>query len=234
MSSKLYYFLQNIGERVKFIMQKTKILEMLNDNRIEELKQKLRDAIYADVLKTKPGANKRYLAMKKYFKHVVSEREFLKKPCIVEFQGDTYTSFCNSYSLALTKEPCGAIELFTDRDRYPNVARLIHREGRERKIDFKRAIAEAKVEGYSLTKNEAYGPRFKFLLLFENAYFRLGLVDVTYSIIDDGEPAIVHIGDTDRSPITIETSIGICVVMPVTIKDNENDYYIIEVEEVEE
>ena len=216
------------------VMQKTKILEMLNDNRIEELKQIMRDEIYTDVIKSKPGAHKRYLAMKKYFKHIVSEREFLKKPCIVEFQGGTYTSFCNSYSLALTKEPCGAIELFTDTDRYPNVARLIKKEGPEHKVDFKRVIAEAKTKGYTLTKKEAYGPSFNFVMLHKNTYFRLGLFDITYSIIDDGEPAVVHIGNTERSPITVETSIGICTVMPITLKGNEDDYYIIEVEEVEE
>lgn len=215
-------------------MRKTKILEMLNDNRIEELKQKIRDEIYTDAIKSKPGAHKRYLAMKKYFKHVVSEREFLKKPCLVEFQGDNYTSFCNSYSLALTKESCGEIELYADTDRYPNVTRLIRKEGLERRVDFKRAIAEAKTEGYVLIKNEAYGPKFKYLLHYKNTYFRLGLFDITYSIIDDGEPALVYIGDTDRSPITVETSIGICTVMPVTLKNNEDDYHIIEVEEVEE
>ena len=215
-------------------MQKIKILEMLNENRIDELKQRLRDEIYADVLKSKPGAHKRYLAMKKYFKHIVSEREFLKKPCIVEYQGETYTSFCNSYSLALTKEPCGAIELFTDTDRYPDVARLIRYDGDGRRVNFKKAIAEAKTNGYVLTKNEAYLHKFRFLLRYKNAYFRLGLLDLTYSIIDDGEPALVYVGDTDRSPITIETSIGICTVMPLTLKNREEDYYIIEIEEVEE
>lgn len=215
-------------------MQKTKILEMLNENRIDELKLKLRDEIYADVLKSKPNAHKRYLAMKKYFKHIVSEREFLKKPCIITYRDETYTSFCNSYSLALTKEPCGAIELYTDVDRYPDVSRLIRYEGDGFKIDFKKVIAKAKVEGYVFTKNETYSHKFKYMLRCKNSYFRLGLVDVTYSIIDDGEPALVYIGDTDRSPITIETNIGVCTVMPIKLKGGEEDYIIIEAEEVEE
>ena len=215
-------------------VRKIKILEMLNDNRIEELKKIIRDEIYADALKSKPGAHKRYLAMKKYFKHVVSEREFLKKPCIIEYQGETYTSFCNSYSLALTKESCGEIELYADVDRYPDVSRLIRYDGRGCKIDLKRAIAEAKTEGYTLTKNEAYLHKFKFLLRYKNALYRLGLVDITFSIIDDGEPVLVHAGDSENSPITIETSIGICTVMPVRIKSEADDYYIIDLNEVEE
>lgn len=205
---------------------------MLNQNRIDELKQKIRDEIYADVLKSKPNAHKRYLAMKKYFKHSVSEREFLKKPCIISYRDETYTSFCNSYSLALTKEPCGAIDLYTDVDRYPDVSRLIRYAGNGFKVDFKKAIAKAKTEGYTFTKNETYSHKFKFIFSCKNAYFRLGLLDVTYSIIDDGKPALAYIGDTERSPITIETDIGVCTVMPITLKGNEEDYIIIEAEEV--
>lgn len=205
---------------------------MLNDNRIEELKQIIRDEIYADVLKSKPSAHKRYLAMKKYFKHTVSEREILKKPCIIEYQGDTYTSFCNSYSLALTKEPCGAIELFTDTDRYPDVTRLIRRDGEGVEVDFKKAIAEAKAQGYVFTKNETYSHKFQYLFHYKNAYFRLALLDVTFSIIDDGKPALTYIGDDHRSPITIETDIGVCTIMPIAIKNNIEDFIVIEAEEV--
>ena len=45
---------------------------MLNNNRIDDLKALLRDEIYAEVLKKKPGANKRYSAMKKYFTYTDS------------------------------------------------------------------------------------------------------------------------------------------------------------------
>ena len=48
-------------------MRNIKILEMLNDNKIEELKTELRDEIYMDSLKEIPTAKKRYIAMKKYF-----------------------------------------------------------------------------------------------------------------------------------------------------------------------
>lgn len=211
-------------------MQNTKVLEMLTSNRIDELKQMLRDEIYADILKSKPGANKRYSAMKKYFTYTKSAREILQKPCIIEFEGDDYTSFCNSYSAALTKEPCGTLELYTDAERYPNVGRLIRKEGTESKIDFRKIVAEAKSLGYKLTKKEVDTYSAKFLLHYKNSYFKLGLVDATFAIIDDGEPATVYIHDDERSPITMETSIGICTVMPMNLGDGE--HIIIEAEEV--
>lgn len=213
-------------------MQNTKVLEMLISNRIEELKQLLRDEIYADILKSKPGANKRYSAMKKYFTYTNSERDYLKKPCIIEYQGDKYTSFCNSFSAVLTKEPCGAIELYTDMDRYPDVGRLIRKEGNVSKVDFTKVYAEAKVKGYKLIKSEVNSHSFKFLLHYKDSYFKLGLVDATFSIIDDGEPVTVYINDGERSPITLETSIGVCTVMPMNL--GEGEYIVIEAEEVVE
>ena len=159
-------------------------------------------------------------------------REFLQKPSIVEFQGDNYTSFCNSYSIALTKEPCGAIELYTNTERYPNVARLITKKGNAGKINFAKVTAEAKSRGYKLIKNEVDSHKFKFLLHYKNTYFKLGLVDATFSIINDGELATVYIGDDERSPLTMETSIGICTIMPISLGDG--DRIIIHAEEVSE
>lgn len=213
-------------------MESTKVLEMLNNNRIEELKELLRDEIYANMLKGKSGAKKRYSAMKKYFGYISSERGFLKKPCIVEHEGQSYTSFCNSFSAALTKEPCGAIELYTNRDRYPDVSRLIRQDGSASLVDFAKIFAKAKTEGYKLVKSEVNGYKFGYLLHYKNSYFKLGLLDATFAIINDGEHATVYISDSSCSPITIKTSIGICTIMPMRIEDVEDHYIIIEAEEV--
>ena len=110
-------------------MRSIEVLELINKNQIERLKEKLRDEIYEEALKVKPGARKRYSAMKKYFNYVPTSREALQKPCIVNFNGKEYTSFCNGFSLALTSEPCGAIELFADKERYPDVIRLLNTNG---------------------------------------------------------------------------------------------------------
>ncbi len=208
-------------------MKNTKVLEMLNENRIEELKKLLEDEIYAEALGGKTGAKKRYSAMKKYFKYHNPVREVLQKPCQIKFEGSDYISFTNSWSLALTTEDCGEIEMFEDPDRYPNVTRLIRFDGIKKKIDFKEVIAEAKSKGYKLTKNEV-DFRFKYLMLYDGTYYKIGLIDATFGIIDDGKPAMTYHPDGERMPLTIKNDIGLCMIMPVKYEcDPEDDGKII-------
>ncbi len=211
-------------------MLNTKALEMLNQNKIEELKDILRDEIYQDALKKKPGAKQRYAAMKKYFGYVRTARKACMKPAMIEFEGKTYTSFCNSYSLALTTEPCGGIVLFTDDDgTYPDTGRLIKREGVGEKVDICGAIAEAKSLGYKLTKAEVTGNGF--MLHYNGAYFRLGLIDATYSIINNGDSVVAYHSGKNVSPIVVENEIGICLMLPVRCGDEfiqENGCTVIE------
>ena len=217
-------------------MRNVKVLEMINQGRIEELKQELRDEIYEEALKGNRtvGAKKRYMAMKKYFTYIKTGREILQQPCIVDFEGKPYTSFCNAHSLALTTEPCGTMRLCTEPDRYPDVARLVNFRGIERLVDFGRVFAEAKAKGYRLKKSELSGDGYRYLLYFDGAYFKLGLLDATFAIIDDGEPASVFHVSNERTPMTINTSVGVAVVMPLFIdEDNyieEHDIVVIDVE----
>lgn len=208
-------------------MKNSKVLEMLEQNRIEELKAALQDEIFTESLKTKPNARKRYMAMKKYLSYTDSAREILQKPCPVEVEGEAYNSFCNSYSLALTKETCGELEMCDEPDRYPPIARLVNFDGDEERVDFGRVMAEAKSKGYKLKKNEIMSNNY--LMHYGGAYFRIALLDVTYSIIDDGqEPMVYHVKGARRS-MTIKNDIGVCVVMPVFI-DGEPDEHTVVVE----
>ena len=100
-------------------MRSIKALEMLNEGRIEELKEMLRDEIYTELLSIKPGAKRRYAAMKKYFGYHNSMREILMRPCPIEFEGVQYHSFTNSHSLVLTTESIGTIAPCEDPGRYP-------------------------------------------------------------------------------------------------------------------
>lgn len=213
-------------------MRSVKILEMLNEGKIDELKTSLQDEIYSDSLKNKPNEKKRYAAMKKYFTYTNRSRECLQKPCPVEFEDKSYTSFTNSWSLALTTEDTGEIELFDkEKENYPDVTRLLHFDGVKRKVDFSDIFAEAKSRGYRLNKKEV-GPGFKYLMLYDGTYYKIGLLEATYGIIDDGKPAMVYHPDGEKKPLTIQTSIGICIVMPVFIKD-EDEIDIYEIVEVE-
>lgn len=201
-------------------MKNSKMLEMLEQNRIEELKAALRDEIFTESLKSNPTAKKRYTAMKRYLNNVESVREILKKPCEVEIDGSIYTAFCNGYSLALTREKSGEIQLCDDPDRYPPVDNLLKYDGTEAKVNFTRVLAEAKSKGYKFKKTELHCNNF--LMYYDGAYFRMALIDMTYGIIDDGKEAIVYHVEGTRKPLTITTDIGVGVVMPVYI-DGEPD-----------
>ena len=210
-------------------MRSSKILEMLNSGRIEELKAELQDEVYTETLKKRPNAKKRYTAMKKYFTYVSSSREALQKPCVIEFQGKQYTSFTNSYSLVLTKEDCGEMELFDKESlTYPDVSRLIDFSGQEGRINFSKVFAEDKSKGYKLKKSEVTNS--KYLMLHEEAYYRIGLIESSFGIIDDGEEAAVFYVPGDyRSRLIINNNLGVCVIMPVNIENaRDEDLVIIE------
>ena len=211
-------------------MNSQKALEMIRNGRIEDLEKALQDEIYTETLKKKPNAKKRYTAMKKYFTLVENPREICKKPCAIEFDGKPYNSFTNSYSLALTTESCGEIEMFnTENGTYPDISRLVDTTGPEGVIDFGEVVAMAKSKGYKLKKSELFSN--KYLLHYNGSYFRIALIDSTFGIIDDGEPAKVYHGGGRRGKLTIENDIGIAVVMPVFMEDGpDEDAVVLEVD----
>lgn len=203
-------------------MNSVKVLEMLNNGRIEDLKKALQDEIYTESLKGKTDAKKRYSAMKKYFTLVDSARDVLKKPCKLNYNGKSYHSFTNSYSLALTTESCGEIEMFdTENGTYPDITRLIDTTGPKTTIDISKVIAEAKSLGYKLKKIEMF--KNNYLMHFNNSYFRIVLLDSTFGIIDDGEPATVYHAGGCKDKLTIETSIGLAVIMPLFMADGPEE-----------
>ena len=193
-------------------MKSSKILEMLQQNRIEDLKAELQDEIFTESLKSKPNAKKRYAAMKRYLKTISEARPILTKPCEVEYEGEKYNSFTNSYSLVLTKETCGELAMCDEPNRYPDVTRLIISGGEEGKIDFNKVLAEAKSKGYKYTKNAIHNN--DYLMYYNGAYFRMGLVDITYGIIDDGKAIDVQFNGKLR-PLTIQNDLGIGIILPI-------------------
>ena len=206
-------------------MKSSKVLEMLHQNRIEELRKALQDEIFTDSLKGNATAKKRYLAMKRYLKTCSETREILTKPCAVTIDGTDYNAFCNSYSLALTKEPCGEIEMCPKPDQYPPVKNLIKFDGEEGKIDFNKVLAEAKSKGYKFTKTAIHNN--DYLMRYNGAYFRMALVDITYSILDKGQEIDIWFGGKLR-PITIQNDLGIGVILPIRYDGDTPDGVIID------
>jgi hypothetical protein len=212
-------------------MKASKVLDMLNKGMYDELELYLRDEIFTESLKGDHSVKKRYAAMKKYFSYVSSSRPSTMKPYQVEYGFLEYTSFCNSYSLVLTVEQPGALELFDSihDGTYPDVTRLINCDGIGHTIDFNKVLAEAKSKGYKLTKSAVHDN--KYLLHYDGAYFRIGLLDITYSIINDGKDSTVyHKEGNSGSPITIVNELGYAVIMPVRLEYGpEEDNIVIEV-----
>ena len=214
-------------------MQNTKILEMINNGQIEELKDLIQEEIFTDQLKSKPGAKQRYAAMKKYFSYIKDNgNKACTMPCVIDYKGEKYTSFVNDCSLVLTTEKSGEMELFEDPDKYLNVEKFIVFDGEEKEIDFNKIMAEAKSKGYKLKKSEVEpGADFKYVLHYDDAYFKIGLLDATYSIINDGEKATVwHPGERKKfSPIVIKNGLGICLVLPFHYDEEKSGATVIEV-----
>lgn len=203
-------------------MKSSIVLELLEQNRIEELKAKLQDEIFTESLKTKPDAKRRYSAMKKYFTLTDSSREICQRPCSMEYEGREYNAFTNLYSLVLTTESCGEIKMFdTSNGTYPEVGRLIDLTGLEGRIDFERILAEAKSKGYKLKKSAMFSN--EYLMHYSGSYFRIALVDSAYSIIADGQKASVYHGKTSPGKLSIQNDIGIAVVMPVRMEDGPGE-----------
>lgn len=201
-------------------MQAIKTLTMIKDGRIDELIALLKDEIYANSLRRKPGAKQRYTAMKKYFSYADSVREVCQKPAKVIFEDAEYTSFTDAYSLVLTTEPTGEIELIDESLTYPNVGRLINFDGEERVFDVGKVIAKAKSEGYKLLKREYFANHCLFH--YNGTYFRIAILENAYKIIaNGGESSVFHAGGT--KPMTIKNDIGICVVMPINRTKEDSD-----------
>lgn len=136
-------------------MRNTKILEMLENGQVAELKAIIRDEIYRDGIKNSPSALQRHSAMKNYFKYVRSGNPMLTMPCMVSYRGEKYTAFTNGMSLVLTREECGAMELFNGRGNYLDVEKTMppdwDRDGVS--INLNLPLAIAKSRGYKI-KNQ--------------------------------------------------------------------------------
>lgn len=201
-------------------MRNTKILEMLDSGQVEKLKTLIRDEIYRDSLKNSPNALQRFSVMKKYFTYTKNGNPMMTMPCTVEFNGERYTSFTNGMSLVLTREECGAMELFNGRGDYLNVEKSIPPDwdrGDCVTVNLNLSLASVKSMGYMLKRSEVEnGGDFKYVLHYDNAYFKMGVFDSAYAIIDDGTPARVYRpGKRDsHSPMVIANSIGICLILP--------------------
>lgn len=213
-------------------MKNTKVLEMINNGQIEELKALLQDEIFTDSLKGNGNAKKRYSAMKRYFKYPDSTNKALNLPCKdIEVIGNTYNSFVNGYTLVLTTESIGEMESYDNTNgSYFKLAGMLSLSDAKSidVFDVNTIIAEAKTKGYKYKKSEVGQHQdFQYCFKYKEGYFKVGLLDQAFSIIDDGKEAEVYYNGA-KGLLFIKTSIGIAGILPFNPMENIEEKTVIE------
>lgn len=204
-------------------MKNEKILEMLNNGEIEELKKVISEEIYNSSLDKNGNAKSRYKAMKDFYKFPSDKTDtrFLK-PCKKSIRGQLYNCFLSSDVLVCTKESTGNIELYNEKEEVKewfNPERLINASNFEiiKNIDFNDILSEAKSKEFKPIKQEIeYGECAKYYLHFRDAYYKIGLLNKGYSIIEGGKYQKAFYGGS-KKPLYIYNSLGIVMLLPVRI-----------------
>lgn len=218
-------------------MKNTVILKMINNGEIEELKNLLQDEIYNDSLKGNGTAKKRYAAMKRYFKYSMQNNPALQKPCKdVTVHGEKYNSFIDGYTFVLTTESIGEMESYDNSNNtYFKLDSMVDFSLAKSidKMDLNTILAKAKAKGYKYKKTEIGNSQdFQYGFKYKEGYFKVGLLDQAFSIINDGEKAEVYYTGK-KSPLLIKTSIGIAGILPFNpVPDTEEKKTVIHVKEL--
>lgn len=217
-------------------MKNEKNLEMLNNGEIEELKKVISEEIYNNSLDKNSNAKSRYKAMKDFYKFPSNNTDsrFLK-PCKKSVRRQFYNCFLSCDILVCTKESTGNIELYNEkeeREEWFNVENLINTNDHEiiSNIDFNDILSEAKSKGFKPLKQEIqYGECAKYYLHFRNAYYKIGLLNKGYSIIESGSHQKVFYRG-NKEPLFIYNSLGIVMLLPVRIdvalKDSKDKNFV--------
>ena len=205
-------------------MNNTKILEMLNNGQIEELKEKIQDEIFQNELKKSDGTNakKRYTAMKRYFKYVGGFDDRLlypykNLPVEIHREKKEMNCFLDGYSFVLTPESIGNMEDFSsvvNGKEYFNVQSMLDIPFDYEEVDLNKVLSAAKAKGYKYKGSELDSYKFTYAWNYRDAYFKVGILDQAYSIVNDGKNAKVYY-TSGVSMLYIETSVGLAGILPM-------------------
>lgn len=211
------------------------ILEMLNEGKTEELKTLLSEEIYKSEMQDK-DTKSRYSAMKRFFRFADKNgREAFTKPCKgIEYSGKLYNCFVDMYCFAITTENIGNMETYDNiyKDYFDIVGfiNFIGFNGDMEKLNLNNILATAKSKGYKYKKSEVDTINAVYYLKYKGNYYKIGLLDKAYSIINDGEEAEVYYSGYSggKSVLIIKNNIGIAGICPIIIKGDIANKIIIE------
>ena len=178
----------------------------------------------------KVGRKMRSNAMKRFYRFV-DDKGYNRYPYrgVKVFKEEVMNCLLNDCCFVLTKEEIIGMEDYKDIEPYkdfPNINAILNEMPKHGiKVDINKVIDVAKHAGYKYSKREIES-NFKYLWKYEDAYFKIGLLDKAFQVINDGEKADVYYKEFN-APLFIKTSIGIAVICPMYYKESPSKNYII-------
>lgn len=215
-------------------MDNKKILEMLNQNRIIELKEKVSEEIYIEELKKskRSNADKRFRAMKRYYKFAGNFDERLNHPCkdlhiMINGKENMYNCFLDGLSFVLTTESIGTIDDYTmytkkgteyfDMNNYIKVFEECQ-EYSEWNLNV--VLSEAKSKGYKFKHSELLSDSFIYAWNYRDAYYKMGILDQAFEMINDGKSVKLYYINA-KSPLFIVSSVGLAAILPMYFQNRQ-------------
>ena len=188
-------------------------------------------------------ANKRtrMAGMKRFFKYASDPKDYCHYPykeakMNINDQAINCNIFFHPYCFSITKESIGDLEFWQDHheksEEYPikQIQKMINDIDytSAEYVDIHRILEQAKERKYTYKFKEVVD--FLYLWKHKESYVKIGVLDQAFKLIDDNEKAKVYYNSFYR-PIFIETSLGICCVLPVIYRQAKKGVTIIESEE---
>ena len=189
----------------------------------------------------------RHAAMKRYFKYADKSKPafyYPKENLSIEFYNQSYNVNCftDAYSCVLTFGDIGDMETYDEYCDKPyidiqtlfNYLNGDYARSFGRLVDVNSVITKAKEAGYKFKKNEIMtSDKFKYIWKYHDRYYKIGILDQAFSIINTKDKCHVVCGP--NGVLFIDNMYGMVAIMPyIWDKCNRKDEVtVIELEESE-
>lgn len=194
-----------------------------------------------DMGKMLANVKTRQTAMKRYFKYAVDESQAYSllypykgyETDLVSGTKEKFNLFCDGYSLVLTREDLGGMEIYQDHAEKEYPLQMLQNilDCREKKhaADIHGFLENARNIGYTYKGSECRkSANFTYVWKYGGTYGKVGILDQAFKIIDDGFPAWIS-NEGPNKPLILETSIGVCAVLPVVYMFPSDSHKILEI-----
>ena len=217
-------------------MKAETVLKYLEENDLEGLRFRVKSEMYKNGLSV--TGKQRLSAMKKYAETPTRytkplSRQHLERPKLLEYKDEEYYSFLNGISIVLTKEQPNGIPPQDEERPYLNVVDIMSDFDKFEyigKFNFAQHKVEAKLKGYKFLKKAILqADNTTVFSKFEETYINTALLDISLSILNDGEDFEVYM-DKDKKDtcgIFFKNRYGYALILPVRIDGNSEENTVI-------